>query len=81
METISVRGRMIMPEKRKPKVDLKRNKELFNTIAIFNIMAITAKALNKEGMFREKNEYMKRMCSCNSHDKAIKITREYVEIV
>lgn len=76
-----VRERMIWPEKKKPEVDLKKTKGIFETMAVFNVMAITAKALNEEKMYKEKNEYINRMFSCNSYIVALEITAEYVKIV
>ncbi len=48
---------------------------------IFNIMAITAKALKKEGMEKEKKEYMNKVLNCSSYDEALRITMEYVDVV
>ena len=65
-----------MEEKKRLKVALIGKDE-----NIFNIMAITAKALNKEERYKEKNNYLNKMFGCKSYDEAIRVTTEYVDIV
>ncbi len=71
-----------MSEKKKPEVTLPGKGVLLgDSTKIFNVMAVAAKALQKAGIHEEKNDYIRKMCSCNSYDEAIKITAEYVEII
>lgn len=48
---------------------------------IFAIMGKVGKVLKAAGMREEAKEYMDKVMACESYDKALEITREYVEVL
>ena len=47
---------------------------------VFNLMGITAKALKKAGLEKEKKEMMDKVIRASSYDQALQIIMEYVEV-
>lgn len=47
---------------------------------IFNLMGITAKALKKAGLEKEKKEMLDKVIKASSYDQALRIIEEYVEV-
>jgi len=47
---------------------------------VFNLMAITARALKDAGMHEEKKALIDRITKCGSYSDALNIIQEYVEV-
>jgi len=47
---------------------------------IFNLMGITAKALKKAGLEKEKKEMMDKIIRARSYNEALQIIEKYVEV-
>lgn len=47
---------------------------------VFSIMGAVSRALKKAGQYEQAKAYQEAVLSCDSYDKALRLTMEYVEV-